>query len=73
MRYWWNSYSLDGKSVSGYLFKLCDTAIVWRSIKQPVVSLFICEAEFMALTEHQKIKIENVFNRDRFWKKIFLC
>lgn len=38
----------DRKSTSGYVFKMCSSAVAWSSKKQPVVSLSTTEAEFIA-------------------------
>ncbi|WKA06719.1 hypothetical protein VitviT2T_024607 [Vitis vinifera] len=40
----------DRKSTSGYVFMLSSGAVSWSSKKQPVVSLSIIEAEFIAAT-----------------------
>ena len=46
----WASSS-DRKSVSGYVFQMAENGgfISWRSKKQPVVALYSCEAEYIAL------------------------
>ena len=41
----------DRKSTSGYLFKLFDNTIIWKSRKQSTVSLSTTEAEFVSLCE----------------------
>ena len=40
----------DRKSTSGYVFMLSSGAVSWSSRKQPVVSLSITEAKFIAAT-----------------------
>lgn len=40
----------DGKSTTGYVFMLSDSAISWNSRKQPTVALSTTEAEYMALS-----------------------
>lgn len=41
----------DRKSTSGYLFKLFNNTIIWKSKKQHCVSLSTTEAEFVSLCE----------------------
>ena len=38
----------DRKSTSGYVVYLGDTVFTWCSKKQPIVSLFTCEAKYVA-------------------------
>lgn len=49
----WNN-SVDGKSVSGYLFLLGGAPVSWTSNKQPIIALSTCEAEFVGLCEAVK-------------------
>lgn len=46
--------SLDRKSYSGYVFKMCGSVISFGSIKQKTVALSSTEAEYMALSEAAK-------------------
>jgi hypothetical protein len=39
------------KSTSGYLFLGSGGPIAWGSNKQPIVALFICEAEYVAASD----------------------
>jgi hypothetical protein len=39
------------KSTSGYLFLGAGAPIAWESNKQPIVALFICEAEYVAASD----------------------
>jgi hypothetical protein len=41
---------MDRKSSSGYIFKLAGGPISWKSGKQPIVTLSLTEAEYVALT-----------------------
>ena len=45
----WAGDSDDRRSTSGYLFKMCDTPISWKSKKQGSVALAPAEAEYVAL------------------------
>ena len=38
----------DGKSTSGYVFMIGDSAVAWSSKKQPIVNLSTTEAEYVA-------------------------
>ena len=38
----------DRKSTSGYVFFIGNTTFTWLSIKQPIVTLSTCEAEYVA-------------------------
>jgi hypothetical protein len=38
----------DRKSTLGYAFYMRDTTFTWLSKKQPIVTLFTCEAEYVA-------------------------
>ncbi|KAK2989710.1 hypothetical protein RJ640_030203 [Escallonia rubra] len=40
----------DRKSTTGFVFYMGDTAFTWSSKKQPIVTLSICEAEYVAAT-----------------------
>ncbi|KAL4368367.1 hypothetical protein GQ457_05G028310 [Hibiscus cannabinus] len=40
----------DRKSTTGFVFFLGDCCISWSSKKQPIVTLFTCEAEYVAAT-----------------------
>lgn len=43
---------LDRKrSLTGYIFILCDGAISWKTTLQSIVALFTIEAEYMSATE----------------------
>ena len=44
------SCSESRRSFAGYLFKLGEAAISWKSRKQRTVALSTCEAEYMALS-----------------------
>ena len=46
--------TFDMRSVSGYVFKMNNAAISWRSRKQSVVALSSTEAEYVALAEAVK-------------------
>src|SRR5690242_3872909 len=46
----WGADPADQKSILGYLFKLADGPIAWRSKKQLTVALSSMEAEYMSLT-----------------------
>lgn len=59
----WNSVqNSDGKSTSGYIFTMNGTAITWRSIKQSVIAMSTCEAEYIGICEAVKegIWISNI-------------
>ena len=47
----WGSSTIDRKSMSGYCFKLSESAslISWCTKKQPTVALSTCEAKYMAI------------------------
>uniref|UniRef100_A0ABD2VYX3 Reverse transcriptase Ty1/copia-type domain-containing protein n=1 Tax=Trichogramma kaykai TaxID=54128 RepID=A0ABD2VYX3_9HYME len=47
----WSSNALDRKSFTGYLFKLNNSIITWKTQKQKTVALSSAEAEYMALSE----------------------
>lgn len=47
----WGGDKNDGRSTSGYVFKLFGNTVSWASRKQPTVSLSSTEAEYVALTE----------------------
>ncbi|XP_070682343.1 uncharacterized mitochondrial protein AtMg00810-like [Malus domestica] len=40
----------DRKSTTGFVFFMGDTAFTWMSKKQPIVTLYTCEAEYVAAT-----------------------
>lgn len=40
----------DQKSIIGFVFFMEDTAFIWMSKKQPIVTLLTCEAEYVAAT-----------------------
>ena len=40
----------DGKSITGYIFKMQNAAISWRCQRQATTALSSCDAEFQALT-----------------------
>jgi hypothetical protein len=44
----WASDIYTGKSTTGYLFICAGNSIIWESIKQSVVALSTCEAEYIA-------------------------
>ncbi|TYK22150.1 putative mitochondrial protein [Cucumis melo var. makuwa] len=44
----WAGDTNDRKSTSGYVFFIGNTAFTWSSKKQPIVTLFTCEAEYVA-------------------------
>ena len=50
----WGHNLDDRRSVTGYLFKLCEGAISWQAKKQPTVALSSVEAEYMAATQVTK-------------------
>ena len=41
---------LDRRSLTGYVFKIGNTAITWNTRKQPTVTLLTMEAKYMAVT-----------------------
>ena len=41
---------LDRRSLTGYVFKIGNTAITWNTRKQPTVALSTMEAKYMAVT-----------------------
>lgn len=47
----WGGDKNDGKSTSGYVFKVFGNTVSWASRKQGTVSLSSTEAEYVALTE----------------------
>ncbi|KAJ4723526.1 Retrovirus-related Pol polyprotein from transposon TNT 1-94 [Melia azedarach] len=46
----WAGDTDDRKSTTGFVFFMGDTAFTWLSKKQPIVTLSICEAEYVAVT-----------------------
>ena len=40
---------LDRRSLTGYVFKIGNTAITWNTRKQPMVALLTMEAKYMAV------------------------
>nr|GEW30773.1 retrovirus-related Pol polyprotein from transposon TNT 1-94 [Tanacetum cinerariifolium] len=46
----WARSKDDGRSTSGFLFFLGNNAFTWSSKRQPIVTLFSCEAEYIAAT-----------------------
>ena len=46
----WGGDVDDRKSTSGFVFFIGETAFTWMSKKQPIVTLFTCEAEYVAAT-----------------------
>ena len=40
---------LDHRSLTGYVFKIGNTAITWNTRKQPTVALLTMEAEYIAV------------------------
>ena len=53
--------STDCKSSQGYMIILYRTPIVWRTSKQPTVTISSTEAEFLALTEASKEAIATIW------------
>ena len=51
----WGGDINDRKSTSGYLFKVSDSAVSWKSIKQTCVALSTAEAEYVALSVFKTI------------------
>lgn len=41
----------DRKSTTGYCFMVCGKLVLWRSLKQSMVTLSSCEAEYVSLSE----------------------
>jgi len=46
----WAGDNDDQKITSGFVFFMGDTAFTWMSKKQPIVTLYTCEAEYIAAT-----------------------
>ncbi|KAK3037025.1 hypothetical protein RJ639_031599 [Escallonia herrerae] len=46
----WASDKDDQKSTTGFVFYMGNSAFTWNSKKQPIVTLSICEAEYVAAT-----------------------
>ena len=44
----------DRKSTTGWIFKIGDNTISWKSIKQKAVTLSTTEAEYMAASDASK-------------------
>ncbi|KAA0047102.1 Copia protein [Cucumis melo var. makuwa] len=53
----WAGDTNDRKSTSGYVFFIDNTAFTWSSKKQPIVTLSICEAEYVAAASYNKSTI----------------
>ncbi|MBW0517034.1 hypothetical protein O181_056749 [Austropuccinia psidii MF-1] len=47
----WGNCRVTRQSVTGYLIKLFDNLIIWKTRKQPTVSLSSAEAEYKSLTD----------------------
>jgi hypothetical protein len=47
----WADDTSTCKSTSGYLFLGAGIPIAWGSNKQPIVALFICEAEYIVVSD----------------------
>ena len=47
----WGGDESDRKSVSGFIIRICDSTVAWKSIKQRNVALSTAEAEYVALSE----------------------
>lgn len=50
----WGSNRIDRISFTGYIFKLGNSTIIWKSQKQKSVSLSSAEAEYVAISEATK-------------------
>lgn len=50
----WAGDETDRKSTTGFLFKMGDTTVHWRTSKQNSVALSSCEAEFLSASEAGK-------------------
>lgn len=50
----WGSNKIDRKSYTGFVFKLSEASISWKSSKQKTVALSSTEAEYMALSDAAK-------------------
>ncbi|XP_050920425.1 secreted RxLR effector protein 161-like [Lathyrus oleraceus] len=46
----WSGDLDDKKNTTGFMFFMGDTAFTWMSKKQPIITLSICEAEYVAAT-----------------------
>ena len=50
----WAGDKTDGKSMTGYLFKLGNSIVTWKCKKQQTIALSSTEAEYMALCDAVK-------------------
>lgn len=59
----WN-FTVDAKSYNGYVVKMGNNLISWRSRKQTLVAMSICEAELIAICERAReiIWLRNLLN-----------
>ncbi|MBW0488519.1 hypothetical protein O181_028234 [Austropuccinia psidii MF-1] len=47
----WGNCKITRRSTTGYLIKINDNLIIWKTCKQPTVSLSSAEAEYKSLTD----------------------
>ncbi|MBW0473980.1 hypothetical protein O181_013695 [Austropuccinia psidii MF-1] len=47
----WGNCRITCRSTTGYLIKINDNLIIWKTCKQPTVSLSSAEAEYKSLTD----------------------
>ena len=61
----WHDNADNGRSTAGYLFKLANGPVSWRSKQEPVVAMSSTEAEYIAASEACK---EAMYLKDLLWE-----
>jgi len=61
----WHDNTNNSRSIAGYLFKLANRPVSWRSKQEPIVAILSTEAEYIAVSEAYK---EAIYLKDLLWE-----